>query len=1044
MATACVLVVGIVAETASAERLPMRRYTSADGLAGDYIASINRDSRGFLWFSTRDGLSRFDGTRFVTYGIADGLPTATVNGVFQTRDGVYWVATNGGGVCRFNPRGRRPAPGAVASSSDGQSDDQLFTAFSLSDEPNTNRVNVLLEDRAGRLWAGSDGGLFRREPGDRGEFRRVLLPLVPADSSFHGVHAIVEGADGSVWVGGGWGLSRLLPDGRRVAYRIQPAGARDIADSLLFASESQLWVGFRRGLALLDIEAASSFADETDPIVRTLIGAKGAGAREGGTAAITGVQWYTTADGLPSDGVSRLIRTADGRLWAGTPAGLGEFDGQRFRSYSTANGLTDNRVTAFETDSAGNLWIGTVAGVTRLIRHGLVTYDVSDGLGRMRIHSLSQNDLGHVFVVGEDFVVTGFDGREFRSVRPGVPRDAGCLWLSPCGYLDRGGGWWLLTSAGLYRSPNTSRLSALARPLRREITSGLPGDIVFNIFEDRRSDLWMGLARGGIVRWQRSTGTWREYSASDGLPQPRGSTNMASAFAEDAAGELWVGFYDGGVARLRNGRFELLGPSDGVPAGLISVIYRDHSGRLWIGSNQSGLARIETADGDRPAFVPVGATRGLNVRCITEDATGRIYAGTSRGIYRVDSVSGGVRHFGVGEGLASEFVTAALSDRRGRLWFGTISGLSTLDPSIDSPSESIEAAPVLISALRVRGVPHRLSELGEAETAALTLSPDQNQLEIEFLSQAFHSGESVRYQYQVAGLDTGWTVPSDVQSVNYGGLPAGSYRFLVRSVRPDGAVGRPGVVRFTILPPVYARWWFILLSGLLAGGIAFLLYRARVAQLLRVERVRARIATDLHDDIGASLSQMAIRAEVARQRTTGVPGDLGEALEGIAETSRSLVDSMSDIVWAVNPEADSLSDLVHRMRRFAEDTLDAIDVELVFRAPDTRNGDWKIGADIRREVFLILKESVTNVAKHAACNRVTIDLACDRHRLRLEVSDNGRGFDPDDKTDGNGVASMRRRVAALGGQLVIDAAPGRGTTLVVELDQTTGLRRLLQ
>jgi signal transduction histidine kinase len=202
--------------------------------------------------------------------------------------------------------------------------------------------------------------------------------------------------------------------------------------------------------------------------------------------------------------------------------------------------------------------------------------------------------------------------------------------------------------------------------------------------------------------------------------------------------------------------------------------------------------------------------------------------------------------------------------------------------------------------------------------------------------------------------------------------------------------------------------------------------------------VRSRIATDLHDDIGASLSQIAILAEVARQRVRPLVRDPADSdatapLARIAETSRTLVDSMSDIVWAINPDVDTLSDLVHRMRRFVEDTLGAADLELIFRAPDPSH-DLKLGADVRREVFLVLKESVTNIAKHAQATRVAIDLEIDRRRLHLRVADNGRGFDPAVSTDGNGVASMRRRVQALGGHLVIDSRAGAGTTISFDIE----------
>jgi signal transduction histidine kinase len=342
----------------------------------------------------------------------------------------------------------------------------------------------------------------------------------------------------------------------------------------------------------------------------------------------------------------------------------------------------------------------------------------------------------------------------------------------------------------------------------------------------------------------------------------------------------------------------------------------------------------------------------------------------------------------------------------------------------------------------VAGVAQTVSEVGEVAPASVTMSPDRNQIEIGFFGFSFEVGAPLRYQYRLEGAQADWSAPTDLRRVNYARLAPGGYRFIVRAVRADGAVSTsPAGVSFRVLPPFYARWWFITLVAATVGAAALVLYRARVAQLLRVERVRARIATDLHDDIGASLSQIAILAEVARERLSHPPpgpapaeSAAAEPLARIAETSRGLVDSMSDIVWAINPEVDSLSDLVHRMRRFVEDTLGAGDVEVVFRAPESA-ADLRLGADVRREVFLILKESVTNIAKHAHATRVAIDVESDRRRVWLRIADDGRGFDPGVATDGNGVASMRRRVAALGGRLVIESAPGRGTTITLDIQR---------
>ena len=205
------------------------------------------------------------------------------------------------------------------------------------------------------------------------------------------------------------------------------------------------------------------------------------------------------------------------------------------------------------------------------------------------------------------------------------------------------------------------------------------------------------------------------------------------------------------------------------------------------------------------------------------------------------------------------------------------------------------------------------------------------------------------------------------------------------------------------------------------------MYRYRVARLLELERVRTRIATDLHDDIGSSLSQVSVLSEVIRRRIGDKPV-VAEPLSMIANLSRDLIDSMNDIVWAINPKRDRLSDLTQRMRRFASDAFTVRDIEFSFSGPDPEH-DTRLGADMRREIFLIFKESVNNVVRHSGCNEARINFSIQHGALELRVYDNGRGFDPEIASDGNGLASMRQRALRIGGALEISSQGEQGTTV---------------
>jgi ligand-binding sensor domain-containing protein/signal transduction histidine kinase len=1030
-----------------AELLPARTYTTSDGLAGIVVMGLTVDSRGLLWIATRDGLSRFDGARFTSYDVNDGLSSAMINGILQTRSGDYWVETNSG-ACRFNPRGQRPVNGLgsprqnrsviEARAQDGR--DPLFACFQVGTSSLTNRVNVFHEDRSGRLWAGTDGGLFRLEPVEGGQaFRPVPLPLVPSDHSAGAVHTALEDADGSLWFGADWGLTRVLPDGRAVSYRIDQPEGRGAVTALALDETKRLWAGHAGGVIVLDPEDAASFAGSESPIERWLVapGRVSSFARSLAQARVVG--WHTPTYGVASGGVNALLRSPDKAMWIGAMTGLTRFDGRAFRTYTSANGVANNRVNAMVADGAGNLWIGTQTGLTRLTRSGLVTYGSADGLTTGQVHALAEDESGHLVAVIGDHRLNRFDGTRFTSIRPPLPAHASGPWNGGFGYLARTGEWWMLTTAGLYRFAKTARFETLAAQRPDAIYSSqhaLPDDSIARAYEDAAGDLWVATTPGGIARFRPSTDTWHVYSERDGLPPLRQALNRAAAFAQDGA-SIWIGFYEGGIARFRDGRFQFYTTADGVPAGAINALHIDRAGRLWIGSAVAGVGRVDDPAAIQARFAPVMTLSSVanNVRCLSEDAWGRVYAGTSRGIYQIDPASGAVKRFTASEGLASDFVTAALRDRHGAIWFGTFNGLSRLDPSLEPPAAAGHVPQVLISGVRIRGIAMGLSELGDTDLPPVTLGSSQNQIEIDFFGLNFEPGAALRYEYRLEGASEDWTSAGELRTASYARLAPGSYRFSVRARRADGLVStNPATFAFIILQPLYARWWFVSLAAIVAMAIGVAIYRMRVSQLLRVERVRARIATDLHDDIGASLSQIAILSEVTQQRLRNLRGDhaIGEPLTRIAETSRELVDSMDDIVWAIDPERDSVSDLVQHIRRFALDTLGGRDITVVFDMPLPAH-EVRLGAAVRREVFLIVKESITNIARHAASTTVRVTFACDRRRLHLRIEDDGRGFDPSATGDGDGLRNMHRRVTALGGRLDIASLPARGTVVSLDL-----------
>jgi signal transduction histidine kinase len=251
---------------------------------------------------------------------------------------------------------------------------------------------------------------------------------------------------------------------------------------------------------------------------------------------------------------------------------------------------------------------------------------------------------------------------------------------------------------------------------------------------------------------------------------------------------------------------------------------------------------------------------------------------------------------------------------------------------------------------------------------------------------------------------------------------------MARAVTSDGAVSPTlATATFTVVAPVWRRSWFVLLAAGSVGSLAFAISRRRVNRLLEVANMRTRIATDLHDDIGANLTRIAVLSEVARQRHAAAAAP-DEPLAAIAALSRESVGAMADIVWAIGPERDRLGDLVRKMREHADDVLSALDVRLTFTVAADPQDD-RIDLDIRRDLFLILKEAINNAARHAGCSAVDVTFGREDGSLTLTISDNGRGFDPAADADGNGLINMGRRAARIGGALDIKTRPGTGTTI---------------
>jgi signal transduction histidine kinase/ligand-binding sensor domain-containing protein len=1014
MAVAMLLVLA-TALPALAQRMPVTTFTRVHGLSHEYIFHLLTDSRGFTWLATQDGVSRYDGARFTTYHRADGVPDRAINAVFETRNKTIWISTNGGGVARFEPRGVIGEDGTR----------RLFTTFRVGTTRRTNRVNALAEDDAGTLWAATDGGLFQMGLRDAG-FAPVPLSTLGLPDDLY-ISDVAPVAGGELWLGTTRGLVRRVADGRGTLYvATGDAGRPFVRHVVLDQTRRLVWALTTRGIFALAL-----------PPVGTILATTSAPPRSCGLGADRRITFPTrpgdgclvgVPEGLANDTPHAMVLEPGGRTIIGHSAGgLTEIADGRAAIIEAANEEFD--ISALSFDIGGNLWIGTQAGAKRVQKGGFLSFSTFDGLNTHYIRRVQLDRHGRVIVSTHDHTLHWFEGGALRQGRfplgPDVLRPS---WIGSSDYRSPTGEWWVPTAQGLYRFPPVENLADLGRtrPLAVYRTSdGLATNEISHLRMDSRGDLWVGhVSTGGpAVSRLRAGATRFETLIIEGV-QPM---STIVSFAEDRTGQMWMSMRDGGIARHRKGRVERVPGMPWMPG---TGLFLDSRGRLWM-CNIDGILRIENPEDDEVRIRRYGPDDGLDRHALTlvEDLHGRLFLGTLNGVVLFDPERRTVRHYTTADGLPASNVQTSVRDAQGDLWFGTARGLARLRPSELSlaPPGAPRISGVIVGDRRVV-----VSEFGDLEVSGLEVAPNQNRLHIDFFAQG---GGTLPAQYQFRlSPDDPWSAASESRSVELAALSPARYRFEVRSVDPATGAVVPGVavVAFRVLPPFWMRWWFLLLAAAAAVGAGYGVHRYRLAGAVRLERIRARIATDLHDDIGSSLSQIAILSEVSRQRIRNDPEMAHEPLGLIAETSRELVDKMSDIVWAVNPRRDSLSDLVYRMRRFADDTFGATDIKHRFTAPDSVH-HLRLGPDVRRELLLILKESVTNIAKHARATEASIDIALDGSRLLLTIRDNGRGFDTEASFDGNGVYSMRNRVQALGGKLDIRSEPGSGTTVSLEL-----------
>ena len=967
------------------------------------MSRIDRDSRGFLWFSTEEGLSLYDGSVFTTFGAADGLPDEFVVGVIEDRRGDTWVATTSGIARMATTISRREGERA-----------RLFVPY--PSPADLGRLRVVMPADEGGVWCGGGWGLRNfRLRGGRGDWMPVDLG-VPFPGT--AVNALARDPLGRLWIGTDAGLFLRSRDG---AVRRWTAPGVDFiwTEALLLDGSNRLWVGTVNGITIIDASAAAA------PVVAA----------------------HSARNGLRYERVQAIFEDSHRRIWVGGFGGLARFDGSGgWKTWSVEDlGVpTAAGIYGFAEDLAGDLWLSTGrAGVIELIEDRMTLYSTADGLPGHGLLSITFPKTGgpcvSVVDANRGHALSCFDGRRFVTVEP----DLGALsraytWgENQVAFMDHTGLWWIPTGGGVAVFAGADRPEALARhPPARVVAvrDGLAADEVFRLFEDSRGDVWIGTIgkTNGLERWERASGRISSYREGDGLPSR--ARVAASSFREDRSGNLWIGTHLGGLLRRRNGRFEIFTDGGSLLGQWISDLYVDSAGRLWAATSRTGLRRIDDPSAAVPRFVRYGKSDGLSsdtINTVNEDLYRRIYVGTGRGVDRFVPRREGladIEHFAPADGLPGSEINLTARGPDGRLWFGCgHGGVTVFQP--EAPADP--PPPVIrITSLSLDGREVPLAPRGETTISGITLDPGRHTVAVAYGALSFSAGRRPRYQIRVdRGTPAPWGEPRSTRTLTLAGLSPGRYRLAARALAADGTPSAvPAVVELRILAPVWRRAWFLALAAALLALLLAAAHRSRVARAVELERVRLQISSDLHDDIGTSLSRVAIMSEVIKQQSGG-SAPIDERLTEIAETARDVVASMSDVVWSNDPRRDDAGSLVARLCAFAADVMDGSAIAWRYSAPPDLDR-VRLRPESRRQIYLILKEAVANAARHSAAASASLTVTIEDHDFRAVVADDGRGFCAGESRSplgGRGLGNMRERARTIGARLAVDSAPGGGT-----------------
>ena len=926
-----------------------------------------------MWVGTTafsNSLARFNGFEFSSPGSLAKPPGAGFTSLTAGQDGRLWVSVAAGAGSLFLWQGEK-----------------MTSIETPLPAPPVYRGITLFEDRERNLWIGGNGLLVRSPDGH-------IRDLSAAVKGFGDIRQVTEDRQGVIWMASSNGLVRC----RGGAFD-QPYPLTTVACSVLASRSGSLWVGSDQYPSLIQVTPAGQ-------LIR-----------------------YGENEGMDSRGIWTMCEDLDTNLWIGSYAGLYCARAGRVRRVEETN-LKTGFISSLLCDREGSLWVGTADGLYHIQDNPIEHFGATDGLGPVSSLSLGLGGIwATVFSQGaylyQDQTWSHVKLNTDNTFSDGQILEAadGDLWLdqqssTTAGFIyrihgqqtermmaiaghaylyDDGRRVWTLTA--------TNALCFQAGKLAPQGEAWAPLDITF-VLTNRDHGLLVG-STWGLCRWDGRLEPWLGFDRN--FP---GTRINGLQWEGDA---LWV-VSDQAVARHQNGRWQTLDSRAGLAetGGINSVLLAENN--LWLGC-ENGLFRVDRNELD-------DALRGGGLRVTLHQY------GKAQGLHSSYLGSSGLWSKGVAMGPD------------GRLWFASMSGLEVVDIR---RLQNSNPPPVVVESVLLDQQP--VAGLAAGTNGSFTVPAGARSVEIHYAALTYVAPGEAAYRYRLEGLDSGWVNAGNTRVARFTKLPPGAYKFQVQACDAAGVWNLQGAgLRFVQIPFFYQTRTFYFLC-LIFGMIVFLLVAALAAAIAHgvstrrmrrkmaaleaqqaMDRERARIARDIHDDIGSTLTQIVMLSELASREPEQTYAPDGH-LSGIRSAAREITRRLDEIVWAINPRNDTLDALVSYISKLATDQARAAGMHCRLDLPPALPACTIKGA-MRHNLFLACKESVHNAIKHARASQLQLRLTLDEENIQIEISDNGMGLpDPLPKQDGDGLLNLKERLRASGGSCDFISIPGQGTAI---------------